>query len=62
MRSSGQKPSATAEDSLAGANASHMVDAIAAHQEKQRSEDTPDGNGDACERILAVLSSASSSS
>jgi hypothetical protein len=39
-----------------------MVDAIAAHQEKQRSDDAPDGNGDACERILAVLSSASSSS
>jgi UDP-GlcNAc3NAcA epimerase len=46
---------------LAGASASRIVDAIDAHQRQRRRDDAPYGNGDACERILTVLSRASSS-
>lgn len=46
---------------LVGASAKRMVEAIAAHQHTRRTDDAPYGNGDACERILAALASASSS-
>lgn len=46
---------------LVGASAKRMVEAIAAHQHTRRTDDAPYGNGDACERILTALVSASSS-